>query len=317
MDILTGRIVVGYDGSEQSWAALDWAAAEAHHRGLPLAVLHAVDYLGLMPNAMGPSGWPAAFAEDAARIATSGADRAKQRHSGIDVIAFTQIAGPADALIKAAKVAALLVVGTHGRGQLPGVLLGSVAFAVTNHAQCPVVVVRGDASRRPGPDRPVVVGFDGSSGSVAAVQYAADVAASSGAPLTVITAYQPVTPWIRSGLDPAGHPTADDRPDFVAIAGETARETAVDGLRAARERQPVLPAAKRTIRGPAADALAGAAERAGLLVVGSRGHGGFTGLLLGSVGHRLIHTAPCPVVVVGDAAPSSARMPHPTLISQP
>jgi nucleotide-binding universal stress UspA family protein len=315
VDLLTGRIVVGYDGSEHSLVALDWAAAEARRRGLPLAVLHVVDYLGLMPNAMGPSGWPAAFADDAARIATSGADRVRQQNTGIDVTPVTRISGAAEALVKASKTAVLLVVGTHGRGRLPGVLLGSVAFVVTSHAQCPVVVVRGDASRRPGPNRPVVVGFDGSSGSAAAVQYAADVAADTGAPLTVITAYQPMAPWILSSIDHASHPVTDARPDFEAIAREAARETALDGLRTARERHPTLPATKLTVRGPAADILASTAERAGLLVLGSRGRGGFTGLLLGSVGHRLIHTAPCPVIVVSGGT-TGPEKPSTTLASQ-
>src|SRR5688500_11143573 len=64
MDVLTGRIVVGYDGSAQSCAAVDWAAAEAHHRGLPLTVLHVIDPYSMLANVMGPSGWPAALTDD-------------------------------------------------------------------------------------------------------------------------------------------------------------------------------------------------------------------------------------------------------------
>ena len=154
MDILTGRIVVGYDGSPQSCTAVDWAAGEARRRGLPLVVLHAVDYLGLMPNVTGPSGWPAVFADDAAKIAPAGADRARDHVRGIQVTSLTQITGAARALVEASKDAALLVVGTHGRSALPGALSGSVAFAVTGHAHCSVVVVRGDSGRRAGPNRP-------------------------------------------------------------------------------------------------------------------------------------------------------------------
>jgi nucleotide-binding universal stress UspA family protein len=306
MDILTGRIVLGYDGSQQSGTAADWAAGEARRRGLSLVVLHAVDYLGLTPTPMGPAGWPAAFAADAAKIATAGADRARQHTTGIEVIPLTQITGAAGALVEASKDAALLVVGTHGRGALPGAVFGSVAFAVTGHAHCPVVVVRGDSSRRAGPDRPVVVGFDGSSGSGAAVRYAADVAADTHAPLTVITAYQPISPWILSGADYLSHPS-EGRPDFAAIAHVAACETATEGLRIARQQHSTLPAARRAIRGPAGNILARAAEQAGLLVVGSRGHGGFAGLMLGSISHRVIRTSPCPVVVVHGGTPTSDR----------
>jgi nucleotide-binding universal stress UspA family protein len=304
MDDLGGQVVVGYDGSPQSCAAVDWAAAEAHRRNVPLLVLHALDHLGLMPNTIGPTGWPTTFADEGVRIATAGADRARKHGSGMEVRSRTEITSAARALVQASASAALLVVGTHGCGARPGVLLGSVAFAVTAHAHCPVVVVRGDSTRRAGPDRPVVVGFDGSSGSAAAVRYAADVAASTGAPLTLITAYRPAWPWILSGADYLSHPS-EGRPDFEAMARATARHTAIKGLRVARQQHPGLTAAQRTIRGPAAGILAGAARRAGLLVVGFRGHGGFTGLVLGSVSHRVIQAATCPVAVVHGGIPET------------
>jgi nucleotide-binding universal stress UspA family protein len=317
MDVMTGRIVVGYDGSEQSCSAVDWAAAEAQRRGLPLTVLHVVDYLGMMPNAMGPSGWPAAFADQAAKVAGAGAERARDHAHGVEVVPVTQIGGAAGALIEASKDAALLVVGTHGRGQLSGALLGSVAFAVTGHARCPVIVVRGDAQRRTGPGRPVVVGFDGSTYAVAAVHYAADVAAETRAPLIVIAAYHPV-----SSLNPASaiyHGLARDngRPDFDAIARQAALKLTAQALGLARERHPTLPATQRAIRGPVVDILTSAAERAGLLVVGSRGHGGFLGLMLGSVGHGVIHSSPCPVAVVHGDTPQSEQQPDPAFVVQP
>ena len=127
MESLAGRVVVGYDGSPQSGTAVDWAVTEAHGRGLPLVVLHVIDYRGLLPNVMGPPGWPAVFADNAAKIAAAGADRARKQGRGIPVTAVTRTGGVAGALVEASKDAALLVVGTHGRGHLPGVLLGSAA----------------------------------------------------------------------------------------------------------------------------------------------------------------------------------------------
>lgn len=317
MDSVTGRIVVGYDGSQQSGTAVDWAAAEAQRRGLPLVVLHVVDYLGLVPSAMGPAGWPGVFADDAAKIAAAGADRARHHVRDLDVTGLTEITGVAGALVEASKAAALLVVGTHGHGPLPGTLLGSVAFTVTAHAHCPVVVVRGDTGRRTGPDRPVIVGFDGSPASAAALQHAATVAADTNAPLSVITTYLPVLPRIRSSADHVRHPRDGTHPDFEAIARAGAHDTAIDGLRIARRQHPDLPATQRAIRGPAADILASAAARAGLLVVGSRGHGGFTGLILGSVSHRVIHTSPCPVVIVHGGLRESEEQPAPAFAAEP
>ena len=309
---MTGHVVVGFDGSEQSVKAVDWAADEARRRRLPLTVLHAVDYLGLLPNAMGPPGWPAVFAEDAEKVAEVGAARARDRSGDVEVAALTEEVGAARALVEASRTAALLVVGAHGRGALPGMLVGSVAFTVAGHAHCPVVIVRGDGARRPGPDRPVVVGFDGSPGSCAAMAHAADVAAESAAHLMVITAYQPVSPWLLSGST-----YSSNRPDFDAAARNAARQTAVEGLRIARRHHPALPATQRAEHGPTAPLLAAAAQDAGLLVVGSRGHGGFTGLLLGSVGHRLIRVSPCPVVVVHDRTVRAENAQPFTLVSRP
>ena len=178
-------------------------------------------------------------------------------------------------------------------------------------------MVRGDSGRRAGPDHPVVVGFDGSPDSARAVHYAADVAANTGALLTIVTAYQTASPRRAVGASRLGQPTDDDGPDFEAIAREAAREIATSALGIARQRHPVLPAVQRALGGTAVDVLTSAAAQAGLLVVGSRGHGGFSGLVLGSTSHRLIHTSPCPVVVVRGRTSQSAKHPVPTTAIQP
>jgi nucleotide-binding universal stress UspA family protein len=290
-----GRIVVGYDGSEHSDAALEWAAAEAERRGRPLTVLHVLDYVSRIPSPMGPFGWPDVEDERVARTANSGADRARKIADILDVSAITRVARVPATLIEFSRDAELLVVGTRGHGDLAAAVLGSVAFAVGAHAQCPVVVVRGD-SALPGPGRPVVVGVDGSPNSDEAVRYGADVAAAAYAPLIVVSAFRTLTSeaWAEAYV----YLEAGGGPDFDTLARRSASAAAAAGARIAREAYPGMDVTEQVVEGLPAHALAKAADGAGLVVVGSRGHGGFVGLMLGSVSHALIHSAPCPVTII-------------------
>jgi nucleotide-binding universal stress UspA family protein len=306
MESQAGHIVVGYDGSEQSAQALDWAAAEAERRNLPLTVLNVVDYLGMIPGPEGVAPWPwpsmaekvaAHVAAEGVQVAAEGVHRARKTAGSIEISAVTHVARVAYSLIASSQDAALLVVGTRGHGEVAGALLGSVAFAVSAHAHCPVVIVRGDSSRSSGPHGPVLVGADGSTCSEAAVRYAADVAASTSAPLVVVTAYRSAASqaWATTlpyTLESSGGPT------FDTIAREAAEEVTAAAVRTALELHPELEVREQVLEGAAAGTLAAAAVGCGLLVVGSRGHGGFAGLMLGSVSHGAIHSAPCPVAIV-------------------
>lgn len=289
------RIVVGYDGSDHSLAALEWAAAEAERRGRPLTVLHILDYLGHIPSPMGPFGWPDVADERVVGIAKSGADRARNIADIVDVSAVTCVARVPNTLIEFSENAELLVVGTRGHGDLAGAVLGSVAFAVSAHAHCPVVVVRGE-SVLPGPGRPVIVGVDGSPSSDEALRYGADVAAAAHAPLIVVSAYRTLTSevWAEAYV----YLEAEGEPNFDTVARKSATAAASAGARIARAAYPGLTITERVIEGLPARVLAKASDQAGLLVVGSRGHGGFAGLMLGSVSHALIHSAPCPVAII-------------------
>ena len=296
MNAQTGRIVVGYDGSEPAGAAVDWAAAEAQRRGLPLVVVAAVDYVGMLPGIYGPSSWPDLFQEEAEQIAANGVARARKTADSIDVTAEGRVGQVTQVLVQMGRPADQLVVGTRGRGELAGSLLGSVAFAVTAHAHCPVVVVHGD-SRPPGPDRPVLVGVDDSKGAGSALQYAADLAAADGATLIVATSFRPVSPltWVEAGYYSA---EATGTPKFNDRARDAAHSVTASAARTAAARHPELDVQELVLSGPADRELVTAAGDCGLLVVGTRGHGGFAGLLLGSVSHGVIHSSPCPVVVV-------------------
>jgi nucleotide-binding universal stress UspA family protein len=290
-------VVVGFDGSAPSTAALDWAAAEAARRGLPLKVVLAVELGTALPMPMDSGApWAMAKIEGAAReVLADAADRARKTDPGLAVESSLVIDTAAAALVDASTSASLIVVGNRGHGDLVGTLLGSVAFGVTAHAQCPVAVVRGGSMRVPGPDAPVVVGVDGSSPSNAAIDEAAELADRAGASLKVVAAYQvPITGWV--GVTP----WLDVYPeDELADAAEGTAKAVLDGARErVRRNHPSLDVEFTAVRARPADALAERSKTAGVVVVGSRGRGGFRSLILGSVSRGLVHNAESPVLVV-------------------
>ncbi|MDG6105917.1 universal stress protein [Dactylosporangium aurantiacum] len=273
------RIVVGYDGSDESRRAVDWAADEAGRTGAPLQIVHTYQV-----------GWPAGgyyrpTAEESAavrgraeRLAADAADAVRARGTGINVVATVVHAAPAATLLDIAHSGArLLVVGGHGAGGVADLLAGSVSQQVAMHARVPVVVVRGPGA----PDGPVVAGVDGSPATGTALGLAFEAAAAAGAPLVAVRTYVPPAPSVL----PLSAVEADERAALRAsLAGWPEKYPSV-GLEA------------RLTAGRAAKVLIGLSRTARLVVVGSRGHGGFTGLLLGSVGQRLVQHAQCPVLV--------------------
>jgi nucleotide-binding universal stress UspA family protein len=293
MDAAPARpMVVGYDGSARSVAAVDWAAAHAQHHRAALAVLFAHDYPGYPAEAVGraPASPAAALVSEAAKTADEGADLARARAPGLEVSAQPVFDGPSSALVEASAGAQLLVLGDRGLGALPGFLLGSVARTVSTHAHCPVVVVREGNVVRPGPEMPVVAGVDDSEAAAAALGFAADLAGEYDAPLVALST------WRAPAKPPWG------RREAVAGTREAARlqvtEEVVQGLvQRLRGKHPRLRIEASVREGPAPRVLAEASRAAGAVVVGSRGRGGFRGLLLGSTSHDLLHSASCPVIV--------------------
>ncbi|MFI0411738.1 universal stress protein [Actinomadura sp. 3N508] len=280
---ITG-VVVGYDGSEGSVQALDWAAEEAQARGLPLTVLHAWGaYRG------GPMAVPVLdvkrIAEDALNDAL---EHVRKVSPDLTVRAVLRRWPAPGSLIEAGESADLIVLGPRGLGGFVGLVLGSVGAQVAAHAACPVIIVRGAPDphlEEPGPGR-VVVGVDGSAASRAALAMGFAEADARGLSLSAVVAWDPVP--------------AKDLPPLVDEAGlREAAETAIARLMIPlRERHPGVDVRTEVVAGSPRDVLLDAAGEARLLVVGSRGLGGFRGLLLGSVSHALVHHAPCPVAVV-------------------
>jgi nucleotide-binding universal stress UspA family protein len=197
----------------------------------------------------------------------------------------------AAALIRASGTGAMVVVGSRGRGGFTGLLLGSVSQHVATHAAGPVVVVR---ARPWQADGPVVVGVDESDGTGHALDVAFEEAALRDAGIVVLHAYLPdVRTW---GLDLL--PEVED--EQVRRTIELDRLN--DIVEPWRKRFPAVDVEVAAVDGQAAARLIDASATARLIVVGSRGRGGFTGLLLGSVGLQLLHHAGCPVLIARDSS---------------
>ena len=140
--------------------------------------------------------------------------------------------------------------------------------------------------------RTVVVGVDGSPVSERALAFAFDEAALRGAPLVAV----------HTWLDLVADPVVGLLTDWAAVEAE---EQVVLGERLAgwARKHPDVPVRRVVRRDGPTHALLTEAEGAQLVVVGSRGRGGFAGLLLGSVSHAVLHRSPCPVAVVRPEEP--------------
>jgi nucleotide-binding universal stress UspA family protein len=165
-------------------------------------------------------------------------------------------------------------------------VLGSVSQHVTRHAHCPVVVVRGRHSA--GSNR-IVVGVDGSEVSLKALSFAVDQAELTGG--TVVAVHG------RSMTAMTGPWDVDVAP-AVSEELESAERLLAEAVAGMRDDHPDVPVELQPMPVPAVRALADASLTASLVVVGTRGRGGFVGLLLGSVSAGVLQHAQCPVAVV-------------------
>jgi nucleotide-binding universal stress UspA family protein len=283
-------VLVGVDGSDDALRAVRWAAAEADRRQLPLRLVLAFTWVAEPDFEMrtGDEPYRNMLLEQARARLAQAASTAAEQGPGLAVQQQLIVGYPAEVLAAEARRARLLVLGDRGLSRIEGVLVGSTAAAMAAHAACPIVVVRGtemdqEASRT----RPVVVGIDDSSSSESAIGFAFEAAAARNVPLLAMHAY----------ADPFAGPRIRNLINWDVIADEETRR-----LNARLERwvekfpdvavRPV-PAHDRAVH-----QLIALSETAQLVVVGSRGHGQLTGLLLGSVSNALMHKAACPVAVV-------------------
>ncbi|MGX6607720.1 universal stress protein [Micromonosporaceae bacterium Da 78-11] len=270
-------VVVGFDGSAAADVAVRHGAREAVQRDTELRIVHAFGWFPLLPPLYPPynasdEGPRAAVLDLLAQTAQS------VRDGWPDLSVTTRMVdgSPGAVLVDASRGAQLIVVGHRGIGGFARLLAGSTAMQIASHASCPITVVRG-AERAE--NAVIVLGMDGSPHGLATAEVAFATARRRGVELVVLH---------HAGVSP------DAEPDVVTAQVE----------QIARLHNDVRYRHEAAEGSSAAAALIDAANKfdAGLIVVGSRGHGGFRGLITGSTSRALVEHAGCPVTVVPPAA---------------
>ena len=287
----TPGVVVGADGSDHGIAALRWASDTAVAYELPLTVLYARPDAEAQPMLVAE---PAGVLGDAAALATS-------RHPELEVRALQMPDSPVQSLLAAGDDADLLVLGSRGIEGFRGLLLGSTTMHVAPYAQCPVVVVHSgmegglpfegfeDYTGNPGQ---VVLGYDGSAASNRAAAFAFRHAEAIGCGVVAVTVEPGRGEPETEEIDPENATPGSDLSAFHSPVIVTA--TAF----------PNVPVSYVAGTGRPAEVLLAEAIGAELLVVGSRGTGGFAGLVIGSVSQKVLAHAACPVAVLHSGVPA-------------
>lgn len=288
-------VLVGVDGSPASLNALEWAVAQAQQVGwrLHLVCAYAVPTFA----AASLDGGYAALDDTAIREGAQAVlDEAVARVSDrdVEVTSALETGDPAGVLVDLSKQVCLVVVGTRGRSGFAERVLGTVSSALPAHAHCPTVVVplldaENDDTTPPLPINRIVVGVDGSESAKVALNRAIEQAEVWQAELTAVVAVP-----IGAGAGVLGWlPAAVDRESVLADVKEGLNVT-VDRALEGRE----LVVRRHALDGNGAALLSEFSTAVDLVVVGSRGRGGFAGMLLGSTSQQVLHHTACPVMVV-------------------
>ncbi len=280
------RVVVGVDGSALSRAAVVQAAHFASTRAMTLHVLHAfapdLPMLGF-----GALADRSLVTQHGEQLLRDGVATAHGAHPDLTVTSALHDGYASPSLIASSRTAALVVVGVAGNGLLSRTSLGAVAMQVLTHAHCPVLVVGHTTSAAPAPGGRVVVGVDGSPASLTALRLAVREATVLGGSVEAVHA------WQATG---AGDPTLASASSWEEYVAGVQR-VVDDAVTALGPEHPDVTVSVEVVRDDPLHALTGASEGAGLVVVGSRGTGGFEGLHVGSTALRLVGRSACPVLV--------------------
>lgn len=297
-------VLVGVDGSPESIGAVDWAVARAAEQGWRVHLLCAYSLPSFTTASL--DGGYAALDDTAIRAgAQSVVDEAVARVQGrgVTVTSSLETGDPAGVLIDLTDEAVLTVVGTRGHGGFADRLLGTVSSALPAHGHCPTVVVprhiEGSAYT---PVKRIVVGVDGSDSSRKALRWAVSEAEVWGAELTAIAA----VPMASGAGALAWLPAAIDRDQVLADVRSGLDRSVAEAV----ADHPQVVVRRHALDGNAAELMAEFSTAVDLVVVGSRGRGGFTGLLMGSVSQGVLQHASCPVMVVPSRSRTGAGEPE-------
>ncbi|MGW3802213.1 universal stress protein [Streptomyces clavifer] len=284
-------VVAGVDGSDFSLRAADWAAREAVLHGLPLRLVYAslwqrYEGAALRTCLSRPDG--TVMAEN---IVGSTAERVTSGEPSLKVATDVPREDAVSALLREGEDAFVLVVGCRGRGEIAGLLLGSVSLAVTARARCPAIVVRGVKAGLEASHGRIALGVGGTDPpDPAAVRFAFAEAEVRRCGLDVIHA------WRCPSHETSDHPLMAGDP--ARYHEDRASALLDEALADVVREHPEVPGRRVTAEGPAHKVLLERAAVADLLVVGARRRDSHVGLQLGHVAHSALHHAACPVAVV-------------------
>jgi len=302
------RIAVGFDGSPDADAALAWAMTEERLGDAALTAVLAWTRDECPPvvrDLAGPDASPEAIDAAARTILEQAVARHPDANHQAHVTPRPVEKDPADALEAIMPHVDLIVLGRHGSPRRRHAFSGSVTADCLHHATVPVVVVSAGQPRTDD-HRPIVVGVDGSPTSLDALRWGAAAARRRSAPLVALRAWMPVMATY-SGFYAPYYADGD-----IGTGEKIARELLDDAVeRALPGNKPgtgPLDLECRVVEGRATASLLAESANAQLIVVGSRGLGGFGRLLLGSTAHQCVQHSQCPVVVMRDhSGPGSTR----------
>ncbi|GGO92760.1 universal stress protein [Nocardioides phosphati] len=276
---MTGPVVAGWDASAEARLALQHAHQRALREDVELRVVIARGDIGRV--SVWADEWTRGLAEEWSESARKLLAELGRPESVPDILVGT----PAEVLIAESATASCVVVGAGGHGPLFGRLLGSTSQHLTRYATGPLLVVRAGGVAT----GPVVVGVDGSALSLRALEFAVREGEARGVPVEVL--------YVPPRLEGWAYFEGATSSELVRELEEHDAEVSQAVSRALAQ-HPGVPATVRTPGGSAAHELACASANASLVVVGSRGAGGFTGLLLGSVANAVLHRSHCPVAII-------------------
>ncbi|WP_327138766.1 universal stress protein [Nocardia sp. NBC_01327] len=282
-------IVVAVDGSAIAYQAAAWAAVDAGLHGAPLLIVTSIAVTtGFAPGVVLSDDDVRILRTDGERVVLEAARAARAAAPGGELDITTEVTFDSiiPYLIDLSRRARVLVVGSRGLGAFRRELLGSVSTAVTRHAHCPVALVHNTAATDVlTAEKPVLVGVDGSDNSMPALVLAFEEASRRKVGLTALHTWSDV-----SALD-------TPLPGWGMIQEQEA-EVLAERVAGFGEQFPDVPVRRMLKRDRPVRALLDESEHAQLLVVGSHGRGGFTGMLLGSTSAALLHSVDCPAIVV-------------------
>lgn len=291
IQVPAGSVVVGVDGSPSSEKAVLWGAEQAELEHRPVALVHAASQTAATTWMGAPAFNPAtmlqALEESGKAQLQAAADTVHARHPGLEVYRVFDHRDPRDALLALSGKASMVVVGSRGRGPMASLLLGSVSLAVSQHASCPVVVVREQDGEGHGG---IVVGADGTERSDAAVGFAFRQASLRSLPLTVVHAF-----WSEQD---EGYPSMAHEYDEADL--EDMRLLLAESIAGPEADYPEVKVSLHVERGIPDSVLLHACRTADLVVVGTHPTNAVYDLLAGEVSRSVLGHAHCPVAVVPD-----------------